>query len=64
MDWLRKLFGYKQIKCIRCKLLVWVKKNHHYLKICPKCQEKADGFSYIMRDILPSVDFSEKMKNE
>lgn len=56
MDWLRKLFGYKQIKCIRCKLLVWVKKNHHWLKICSKCQEKVDGLSYLLSDLLESME--------
>lgn len=59
MDWLRKLFGYKQIKCIRCKLLVWVKKNHHWLKICLKCQEKVDGLTYITKDILKGQDLIE-----
>ncbi len=56
MSRLLKFFGYKKIKCIRCKLLVRVRKGHHRLKICPKCQEKVDGLGYLLNDLLKSME--------
>lgn len=47
---LMKLLGKKEIKCIRCKLLVTVPKDHHWLKMCPKCKEKMDGLIYLVKD--------------
>lgn len=51
-----KVAGKKQIRCIRCKLLVWVGKDHHWLKLCPKCQLRIDGLIYIVEDTLTSLD--------
>ena len=50
-DLIKKLLGYKQIKCIKCGLLVWVKKDHHWLRPCPKCQEQIDGITYMIKDV-------------
>lgn len=47
---LRIILRKKEIKCIRCKLLVAVPKDHHWLKVCPKCQEKMDALIYLVKD--------------
>lgn len=47
---LRIILSKKEIKCIRCKLLVTVPKDHHWLKMCPKCQEKMDDLIYLVKD--------------
>lgn len=51
-----KVVGKKQIRCIRCKMLAWVSKDHHWLKPCPKCQEKIDGITYIVEDTMQHLE--------
>jgi phage FluMu protein Com len=50
-----KLLRKKEIKCMRCKLLVTVPKDHHFLKMCPKCKEKSDGLIYLIKDMYNIV---------
>jgi hypothetical protein len=52
---LLSVFGKKEIRCIRCKLLVIVPKDYHWLKMCPKCKEKIDGLIYLVKDSLGSL---------
>ncbi len=52
---LLRVFGKKEIRCIRCKLLVIVPKDYHWLKVCPACKIKSDGLIYLIKDALKSL---------
>lgn len=62
-DFIERLLGNKQIKCVVCGQLKWVKKDHKWIKPCYDCRARIDAKQEILKALMARYD-NEKTASE